>query len=311
MALALHSSLPGQAKDYWAYHEHINQAEKLISQENFQEALHVYDTVFHQYDFVFLRDYKIAAQLATYLNQQEKAFQIIEMGISAGWPIKSIKKHRYLTKLQKLPKWTVIEAAHPELRKKYLTRIDEHTRNTVHQMFKMDQRKALGVFLRIGDKAKERQALKKFAPQSELHLKKFMDLLAHQGYPGEKLIGNNFWMSTILSHHNSISETYAKQDTLYQLIKPQLVNAIALGQMSPYEFALIDDWQIAVSTNRSQTGYGYINPPLQASLVETNTLRSRIGLRSVALRNQLIDIADQTGMDFHLPNWLAGKILVE
>jgi hypothetical protein len=136
-------------------------------------------------------------------------------------------------------------------------------------------------------------------------------ILDDQGYPGEQLIGNNYWMSTILSHHNSISKEYVNQDTLYNFIKPKLIKAIENGQISPYEFAMIDDWYIAVNSGRTQTGYGFLNPPLSSTLTETNKLREKIGLRTIELRNKLVDVENETGINFYLPDWIKGKIKVE
>jgi len=62
-------------QDYQEYHKQIVEAEKLIGDEKFKEALNIYDQVFMTYDFVFSRDYKIAAQLALYIDERQKAFQ--------------------------------------------------------------------------------------------------------------------------------------------------------------------------------------------------------------------------------------------
>ncbi|MGD9329651.1 MAG: hypothetical protein PVH48_11835 [Cyclobacteriaceae bacterium] len=303
--------LSDDRQDYWKYHEQINKAENFIRDEHFQKALDLYFDVFNTFDFVFLRDYKIAAQLALYLNDKENAFKIIKNGIAAGWDLKSLRRNNYLSKLQNEPEWESIEEAYPEIRKNYFERIDDSTRVNVHKMFKMDQRKAMGALLRLGDKAREKYAMKKFAPHSEIQMKKLIKILDDQGYPGEQLIGNNYWMSTILSHHNSISKEYVNKDTLYNLIKPKLIEAIKKGQISPYEFAIIDDWYIAVSSERTQAGYGFLYPPLTSTLSETNKLRQRIGLRTIDLRNELVDISNETGMNFYLPDWIDGKINVE
>lgn len=295
-------------QDYWEYHELINNAEKHISNENFKEALELYELTFASYDFVFIRDYKIAAQLAVYLNEKEKAFEIIKKGIVAGWDFKELKRNNYLSKLKGEDEWKLLKKAYPELRKEYLKSIDLVTKERVRQMFKEDQRKALGALFRIGDKSQEKYALEKFAPHSEIQMSKLIKILDRYGYPGEQLIGNNFWMSTILSHHNSIANEYVKKDTLYHVIKPKLVEAIGKGQISPYEFALIDDWYRAVYSDRLAVGYGFLNPPLSSSLEQTNILRRSIALRSIELRNKLIAIEIKTGMYFYLPDWLEGEI---
>lgn len=300
-----------QSQDYWKYHEEINKAEKLIGNHQFQEALDVYNKTFNDYDFVFLRDYKIAAQLAFYLDQHGKGMQLLKKGIAAGWDIKGIKKHSFLSKFLSKPELQSLQAAFPVLHKNYTERIDTSARIDVYRMFKKDQKMALGAFIRIRKKAKAKYALHKFAPHSEIQLSTVIDLLEQVGYPGEQLIGNDYWMSTILSHHNSIDPSYVKNDTLYRFIKPKLFEAIGSGQISPYEFVLIDDWQITVASDRTQPGYGFLDAASRSTLNQTNELRRKIGLRTVELRNRLVEVEKQTGMNFHLPNWIDGKIQIE
>jgi hypothetical protein len=81
--------------------------------------------------------------------------------------------------------------------------------------------------------------------------------------------------------------------------------------MSSYEFALIDDWYIAVSSGHKAAGYGFLDPPAQSTLEETNRLRERIGLRSIELRNALVEMEKRTGMNFYLPDWVKGPIAIE
>ena len=88
-----------------------------------------------------------------------------------------------------------------------------------------------------------------------------------------------------------------------------LIQAIDRRQISPYEFALLDDWKIA--TGRSEPGYGFLNPPTQSTLSQTNKLRAAVGLRSVELRNKLIEVEHKTGLNFYLPGWVKGKIVIE
>jgi hypothetical protein len=180
-------------------------------------------------------------------------------------------------------------------------------------MFARDQWKALGALLRIGDKTQQKYAERKFAPHSETQISELIKILETAGYPGEKLIGNSIWISTILSHHNSISKAYATKDTFYKFLKPRLYEAVRNGQMSPYEYATIDDWQRTVASDRTEPGYGFLNPPTQATLSKTNELRQTIGLRTIETRNKLVDVEQRTGMNFYLPGntWIQGKIMIK
>lgn len=299
--------------DYLQYHQQITEAERLIGEEDFKAALSQYEDVFDTYEFVFLRDYQVAAQLALFLNDKQKSFHYLKKGILAGWELKGIKKNKYLSKLCREPEWKSIVNSYDSLRKAYRESLDQPVRNKAEKMFYKDQRKAFGALLRIGDKAQTKYAERKFAPHSEKQLFELITILETVGYPGERLIGNRYWMSTILSHHNSISTEYAKKDTLYAFLKPKLYEAIKNGEMSPYEYATIDDWHRKVASGQKAPGYGFLSAATQASLVATNNLRQIIGLRPVEVRNKLVDVEQRTGMNFYLPGspWVVGKIEIE
>lgn len=297
--------------DYLDYHSKTMIAEEHISREEYDQALATYQKLFTSYDFIFLRDLKIAAQLALQVNDTSYAFDLISEGVTNGWHRKALKKNSFIKPLQKHQSWKDLEQNYEQLYSLYEQRIDQDLRDQVQAMFKKDQKKAMGALLRVGNKAQEKYGTEKFGPHSENQMKELIGILQRNGYPGEKLIGNNYWMSTIISHHNSVSRDYVTQDTIYASIRPELVRAIQKGEMSPYEFALIEDWRKAVIKDDSQAGYGYLTQVKKASLQETNALRQSIGLRSVALRNQLIAIEQKTGMNLYLPDWVDGEITIE
>ena len=293
---------------YQSYHQKIIEAEKLIVDHQYSEALVIYNQVFANYDFVFLRDYKVAVQLALKSSDYEAAMEYVKAAARNGWTLKSMNKVDYLVELRERPEWKAFEEVYPDLHQVYKTRINHELRERVHEMFKKDQWMALGALFRIGDKAQQRYGDRKFAPHSINQLENLIKILNEHGYPGERLVGNNFWMSTVLSHHNSVSDGFVKNDTLYNYVKPMLREAVDAGYMSPYEYALIADWRIAVMTDRAGPGYGFLNRPKVSQLEETNKLRAAIGLRTVQLRNQLVEIEEETGLNMYLPDWIKGEI---
>ena len=84
------------------------------------------------------------------------------------------------------------------------------------------------------------------------------------------------------------------------------------GEISPYELAQIEDWRIAGLHDHELTSYGFLGAIPDDTVLETvNKNRANIGLRSIDLRNELIDVENETGMDLHLPKgWQNGKITV-
>ena len=186
--------------------------------------------------------------------------------------------------------------------------IDSSLREEIEGMIAEDQRLAKVVAFMEDESEQEAFLLDSFAPHSERQVRKLIEILKRHPYPGEKTIGNDFWVSTIVSHHNSISVEQVKNDTLFDFFKPRLEEAIRKGEMSPYELALMEDWRIAVLTEGTYSGYGYLKGPIKDSLDLINAKRKAVGLRPVELRNRLVDITQKTGMNFRLPDWVEGKI---
>ena len=63
-----------------------------------------------------------------------------------------------------------------------------------------------------------------------------------------------------------------------------------------------EDWYIAISSNRADPGYSFLNQPYESTLNQTNQLREEIGLRIMELRDKLVDVEHGTGMNLNLPD---------
>ena len=294
---------------YLDYHYEIIEAEQLIVEHRIEEALSRFDALFEAYDFVFVRDYKVATQLAVVLQNKTAALEYMRRAIGSGWEPEEIKKNKLVEDLFK----TIPESLVDSLQKNYDQMLDKALREKVHDMYKADQKMAIKNLLKIGQAAKARHAEAKFAPHSEDQLKKVTEILKNEGYPGEQLIGNDLWMSIILSHHNSISSDHTKNDTIYPKLRPFLMSSLDKGQISPFEIALIENWRTASQSNHQEVSYGYLGPALDPESLEiVNVMRQEIGLRSIELRNALVKIQDETEINFYLQGepWQTGEIQV-
>ncbi|WP_258097800.1 hypothetical protein [Marinoscillum pacificum] len=303
-------SVSAQSKNYTQYHQQVLAIEQLISQDQYESALDSYDQLFEHYDFVFLKEYKIAAQIAAHLGDEYRAFDYLGLGVANGWTLDEIKDHELLKRLKKNPRWIDLEFNYESLRLDYLYRINDSLRSVVKELFKEDQKMAFSYLFKPSEKAKNKFIEEKAVNISEKHLNQLNEIIDLHGYPGEKLIGNSVWSSTILSHHNSLSPEYQQQDQLYPAIRPKLLAAIDNGQLNPYHFAIIEDWYITVKSDRKEHSYGIIHPLKKANLEHADQLRANIHIRSIELRNALIDIEAKTGIDLNLGygSWLQGKI---
>ncbi len=302
-----------KSTDYSKYHKAVLIVEELIIEADFREALGQMEEISNSYEFVFLRDYKIATQLALYLKDYESAFKYLKLGISDGWTLKEIKKNKFMKPLTLMKEWSGVEDDYETLRTEYNKRIDDGLRREVREMYKKDQKFAVKHLFKIGQIAKERHGSEKGEPHTRRQIAKLNGIMESKGYPSEKIIGESQWMTIILAHHNSLSKDFVVNDTLYPALRPKLLKAISIGEMNPYDFAFIEDWKIAVKSDRQDIGYGYLDLPTKEELSKTNELRRNLNIRSIETRNGLVDIQEKTGMNFYLAGkpWVEGKIIPE
>ncbi|HAA17796.1 MAG TPA: hypothetical protein DCR93_10960 [Cytophagales bacterium] len=298
---------------YSDYHRSVITIEELLVAKQFQEALAGYEQLLSTYDFVFLRDLVVASQLAAYQDEEETACAWIRRGIAAGWTWKGLKKVPVLKEKLSPESWQMLKEDYEALHAQYQSWAYTPLRDEMKTLVQADQRKAFRVFLRITDKGQTRAAERIAAPQSEQHVREIERIMNTHGYPGEQLIGNNTWGSMLLSHHNSISQAYTLQDELYPQLRPLLQAAWERGELSPYEWALMEDWRKVAVTEHQQTVYGFLGAIADAEAAQdVDRNRAKIGLRSLALRNALFDLAEETKINFYLPGgtWQPGKIEV-
>ena len=303
----------GQTKNYKAYHQEVTRCEQLIADNRISEARQSLDALFNEFDFVFLREYQLATELSVYKQDYTSAFKFLRSGVLGGWSMKNIKKSKRLKPLQSDPRWRNLENEYDSLRKVYVSNLNTPLRKEARELLKKDQKIVFKVFLRIGEKNKSKYALKKFAPYSEKTLARIDEILIQYGYPGEKLIGNSWWTAVNLGHHNGLSREYLLKDTLYLNLRPALLASVERGELHPKEFAAIDDWRHAVIHHHGKSRYGFLGKiPDDSELTFVNDNRENLGLRSIELRNKLLDIEKETGLNLYLPkDWQKGKINVE
>ncbi|MFY0601058.1 MAG: hypothetical protein JXR03_15385 [Cyclobacteriaceae bacterium] len=305
------TQLRGQA-NYRAYHAEVIKCEEFVAERKFKKAISNFDSLFSGYDFVFLREIKVATQLCVFVQDSESCARFLRLGISSGWSLKEIEKSSVIDFIGDDPEWRRIKSEYDSLHNQYLKRLNIQVKHQIQEMFKKDQKKAIGRIFRIGDKSRDQYSERKFAPHSEKQHNDIDKILNDYGYPGERLIGNNWQTSVILSHHNSISKTYNSEDTLYGHIKPKLTDALKRGELSPYTFAIIEDWRVATLNGHSQTSYGFLGAITSDSVLNiVNQNRIMMGLRGIELRNKLIDVEKETGMNLYInKDWKKGKITV-
>src|SRR5690349_14499758 len=89
-----------QPDNYLSYHQSVRNAEEHIVNKRFRESLDIYLDLSKKYDYTFLRDCKVAAQLAAYTGDKDNLFYFLEKGMKKGWTLKQIKKSKYIKKFK-------------------------------------------------------------------------------------------------------------------------------------------------------------------------------------------------------------------
>jgi hypothetical protein len=295
-------------KNYLDYHQEILRIENLLVERNWNAALELYVDLSDQYDFIFLRDLKLASQVALFAGQPNKSQYFLEKAVEGGWSKNQILSNPVLNHFFKRSELiSVYREARTERRP-----LDEKLSSQVRKMSFKDQRMAFGALLYIGDAAQARYAEREFGPHSIRQMELLWEMLEKPEYPGERLVGNPEWMSTIISHHNSISQGFNRADKIYPRVFPKLMDAVERGELYPYQLAIIDDWYRS-SVEKDALTYGYLNTVYASHREACDELRASLGLRSIELHNALVDLQEETKLDlyFEAYGWLNGKIQVQ
>lgn len=289
------SSFAANPQDYHSYHSSVREIEHSLLNHDWNSALEKYLELEKGYDFLFAKDLKIAAQLA-YRTGDSISFQrFSEAAFARGWEWKKVKKELkenpdfasgMRAKLKSISENTEkSEFLHPEIREQ------------VKKLFVQDQWQALGALFIFSSDRREGYAERNFAPKARPRVEKIREIIAQIGYPGEMQIGNFAWASTILSHYNSMSEELAKADALYPAMRITLQRELGLGRISPFEFALIDNWYQSVSSGRTVESYGILEEEVsEHSLASVNANRLTVGLPTIENHNWLLQLQRETGI---------------
>lgn len=294
----------GQTKNYLNYHKEIIKAEEFIVRRQFNESLAIYRMLADKYEHVFRRDIKVAAQLSAYLNDTDNLFRFLEKGMKSGWTLKEIMKIKPLKKFKNDNRWKKLKANQYQFRKGFENSINLQLRTEIKKMFNEDQKRAIRAALTPTKKWREQYTNRKFVPNNREQVRRINQIIDQLGYPGEKTIGDNSWVTVIISHN--------EHDTIYNELRPKLYAAFERGELSAIDLAIIETWRIVVDTDRKDKGFIIWNETINKSdAMKADSLRQSIGLRSIELNNNLIHAEKELKMKFFLSPFHGGLITVK
>lgn len=294
----------GQTKNYLEYHTRISEAEEFIVTRQFTKSLEIYRMLEDKFEHMFLRDIKIATQLAAYSNDTDNLFYFLEKGMKKGWTSKEIINMKILKNFKNDNRWKNLKANTDQFRKEFESSVNLQLRAEIKEMFNEDQKRAIRVALTPIKKWRDRYTNRKFVPNNRTQVRRINQIIDHHGYPGEKLIGDKSWATVIISHN--------EHDTIYNQLRPKLYSAFERGELSAIELAIIETWRIVVDTDRKEKGFIIWGDEItRPESIKGDSLRQSIGLRSIELNNKLIHMEKELDMNFYLSPFHGGLITIK
>ena len=119
-------------ENYMNYHSKVIECEELIVEGKYTSAINKFDSLFNQFNFLFLRDIKVATELSAYDNDYKSGLNFVRLGIKAGWSLESINKNKNLQSLREQPEWAKLMSTYDSLHKTYLSKINFQVKEQVH-----------------------------------------------------------------------------------------------------------------------------------------------------------------------------------
>ena len=286
--------------DYLAYHKQVNQALELTSKAHFVKAQEKLELIMKQYDFVFAKDYMIAAQLAAHNQDEVKAIQFLEKAVEGGCLLSCVPKLSVFDDLCKSAAWDSLKLKEKALRKNYIKSIETDLLTEICERYQFEQ---------------DRKGTKLYKTVVYDNFKRIKEITEEHGFPGERLLGldysrlaqklddcdfgNSKVVVTLLHYDSPIAE----------LGEAFFLEAIRAGNLHPREFANIYNYEVS----KVSVLYGKSNKSLE-SLPEyhfnfpfgkkiedykrVNKDRAKFEIVALEVDERLAVLADKYGMKF-------------
>jgi hypothetical protein len=224
--------------DYMKYHQYIKKADSLFGNEQFDSALNIYDSVFKEFKTAFVRDYLIAAQIATLTNSPERITLYLEKALKWGYPCNCVEILPVFKDYIKLEKWKNLKSKEALFQKYYASNISIKLNKEFSIRYRDEQ-----------DSKNQKDIYNEVVMSNYNRIKFLMDSL---GFPSEHIIGlddgriapnkrnkisgletcnpnNQKVIATLLHYDNPITDIGIKK----------FIFAIESGLLHPRDFAYI------------------------------------------------------------------------
>ena len=223
-----------KGQEYLQYYRIINDAEISSLDRNFEKADILYQKAFQLVKKPFKEDYLFAAINSERLNEDEKTFRYLSIGIQNGLTLSRITPK--LSSFKKSVYWKVLKNRYMSLHEKHLKTLNITLRKEIEEMIKNDQKVRNPIF---GTNKK----MKIIDLQNFQKLKEIIRLNDNK-WPGFSMIGeiSPKGKYDVTDNIVLISLHFDREQT--EQLQSYMLEAVLNGEMYPYQYARVIDYTI-------------------------------------------------------------------
>ncbi|WP_139307912.1 hypothetical protein [Pontibacter flavimaris] len=239
LVLAQQHALAQDALDYTqVYHPVINEAELLVVDKKYEQALEAYQRAFAAVPSPFARDYYNAVICALLLQERGKTFNYLEELVQKGVSLEYLERQPVLDSLRSTKQWQKFAKKYPKRRAKYEQKLNKELRADLDELYARDQyfRQAKGGWRVHGDTITKIEAA---------NTKLLLGWIEEYGYPGEDLVGVADTLEQLPRFTVVIErQTKARKGQDFTEV---LTQAVQQGRIAPQAAAYLLDQQAGAS----------------------------------------------------------------
>lgn len=311
ISILICTSLGGFAQqDYLEYHRQINIAEELFVKEKFIESVNQYESIITQYEYIYLKDLVIAAQIAILSNNVEKSTKWLKKAISNGYDCKCIERIPVFQEYLETKSWQSIVSNAEKYNSIYLGSINLDLHYEFHHRYKQEQ-----------ESKRQREKYVSIVHRNYNRIKSLMDSLP---FPSERIIGIDDESIFPTSRGGKLSSCGASNSkvipTLLHYDNPitdiglsKFIDAIKSGHLHPRQFAYIYSFETnnvsRLSENKNQNSsrlpeywFNYAFGRKTNDLERANRDRKLFGICSIELDEAKKEIEHKYGLRLSFGN---------
>lgn len=223
-----------QEKDYLDYHKRVSKALMLMLDGDHQNSLKEYKLIAEDYDFIFPKDYYVAAQLAASIDSIIVSKYFLSRIITNGVYLNFLKRNKILNKKYSSQDWS-------DLGDVKSVKFDDY--NLIEKIYNLDQ-----PYKCKNDRwfTNRRFLLNKKLNQNYLEFNdslvdELLDFTKRKGFPSYQIIGCNH--QPIISGSKALIVLYHHPNAFSKFGDSLLLSEVKKGNLHLFDYALLHDFE--------------------------------------------------------------------